>query len=143
MANKFTVKINDKAVGELKVGSKQIKNLRKPMAQFLNYLELQTKQQFVTETDPEGKPWADLKAETWARKNSDSILRERSIMINTIYTKVTKQGGEIGLTSEYAWFHQIGTENMEQREILGITEERLENGAAIFEAYVGEQLGAE
>lgn len=142
MATSFiTVKVNTAEIGKIREDWRlRLINLKKPMRQFLKYLELETKQQFVTQTTPEGYLWEDLKDETWAHKRSDTILREDSIMINSIYTRVRNLEGEIGLSDEKAVYHQFGTDKMPKREILGVPEERLQKGYTIFETYIGELM---
>jgi hypothetical protein len=141
MKDFFTIKINTKDLAFFKSFPAKAKSLHKPMKQFLAFLELETKQQFIRQVDPDGKPWADLKPATWAKKRSKTILREDSIMINTIYTKLNGVNGEIGLTSEIAIYHQEGTDKMAQRQILGITDERLEKGNSFFEVYITDLIG--
>lgn len=142
MSNYLKLKVNDRELSSIRVSADTVKDYRKPMQQYLAYLEAETKQQFITQTAPDGKRWKDLSKRTWERKKTKAILREKSNMINTLYTKLISGGGEIGFGAEYTIYHQEGTKKMAQRKILEITEEREARGVQIFESYYGNELGA-
>ncbi|NJM69246.1 MAG: hypothetical protein HC862_02900 [Scytonema sp. RU_4_4] len=140
MADFIKITINDTELGKIKGIKTKVSNLQKPMKQFMAYLELETKTQFVTQSDPDGSRWADLKPETWARKRSQTIGREDSIMINSLYTRVSNLEGEIGLSAEHTIYFHGGTNRMPPRTVLGVTEKRLAKGQAIFEGYLTDIL---
>ena len=135
----ITIKINSTELGKFKGSASALKNMQKPMKQALAYLELETKSQFISQTDPDGVRWKDLTPSTWARKRSQSILREDSVLINSIYTRVSGGlEGEIGVSAEYALYHQMGTNKMPQRKILGVTDARLSKIQSVFEIYIAD-----
>ncbi|MBP5971532.1 phage virion morphogenesis protein [Brasilonema sp. CT11] len=139
MAATFTVKINEKNLGNFRGLPDQIRNMRKPMQNALAYLEAETKKQFVSETDPEGRAWASLKPSTLARKKSGAIGRETSAMINSIFTRLTGDlQGEIGLSVEYALYFSEGTKKMAARPILGFNNTREAKVMSLFEIYIGD-----
>lgn len=140
MADFIKITINDTELGKIKGIKTKVSNLQKPMKQFMAYLELETKSQFITQSDPDGARWADLKTETWARKRSQTIGREDSIMINSLYTRVSNLEGEIGLSAEHTIYFHGGTNRMPARKVLDVTEKRLAKGQAIFEGYLTDIL---
>lgn len=89
----------------------------------VNYQVFSTKQNFVKESDPDGKKWAPLKATTLKRKRSGKILRETSRLINSIQPQVLNAKGIVRATTAYGIFHQTGTRKMAKRQFLGIGKE--------------------
>ncbi|BAZ19395.1 hypothetical protein NIES4073_02650 (plasmid) [Kalymmatonema gypsitolerans NIES-4073] len=135
----ITIKINSTELGKFKGSASALKNMQKPMKQALAYLELETKTQFVTQSDFDGNRWKDLAPSTWARKKSGVIGRETSVMVNSIYTRLNGGlEGEIGLSAEYTIFFHAGTEKMPARPILGINDKRLTKIQSVFEIYIGD-----
>lgn len=113
----------------------KLKNQDRPAKKYINYLTEQTQQQFDDEIDPTGKPWKKLKPATLARKRTDQIGTETRAMRRSLYGKLTKAGrGEIGFKVPYAPFFD------KERQLLGTTPEREEEGQKIFEDYYQKQL---
>ncbi|NMG11130.1 phage virion morphogenesis protein [Brasilonema sp. UFV-L1] len=140
MADFIKITINDTELGKIKGIKTKVSNLQKPMKQFMAYLELETKTQFVNQNDPDGVRWKDLAPSTWARKRSQTIGREDSIMVNSLYTRVSNLEGEIGLSAEHTIYFHGGTNRMPARTVLSVTEKRLAKGQAIFEGYLTDIL---
>lgn len=75
--------------------------------------------QFDSGTDPYGRAWAPLKPYTLAKGRFPPPLTDSGAMRDSIEVKPTSGAGiEITMGAEYATFHQTGTVNMAQRQIL-------------------------
>lgn len=118
----------------------KISDIKKPIREYVTWLERETREQFAKESDPEGKRWADLKPSTWLRKKTRAIGRESSQGVNSVFSKVS--GGKnyiegiVGVGAEYLYFFHKGTRFMEPRPILGMTQERERKGEAILEKHI-------
>jgi phage gpG-like protein len=139
MAN-VQIKVDLRELEALRRAGADVGRFRRPMLQYVTWLEAETKLQFAREVDPQGQRWAALKPSTLKRKKSGAILRESGVMINTLYNRATETEGEVGIGTDYSIFHQEGTDKMDKREILGVTPEREAKGQQIFETYVSSQL---
>lgn len=65
---------------------------------------------FDTESDPHGRPWAPLSPVTLARRRGDSaqILRDNSLLMNSITRQVSDTAVTVGTKKPYATTHQFG-----------------------------------
>lgn len=91
---------------------------------FGKYMMTETKEQFETETDPDGKAWEPLKPATLRIKKTNTKLRETLEMYNSMYYKATNEYFIFGIKDIKYQFHHFGTSRMAQRRVVGITNER-------------------
>ena len=75
-----------------------------------NKLLKSTRDRFITQKDPKGKPWAPLSVVTKARKkeNKNKILTQRGHLEGNLTYQVGRNSVEIGSPSVYANTHQFG-----------------------------------
>lgn len=78
--------------------------------------------QFGSETDPYGKPWAPLAESTVQRKHGDArILRDSDYMLDSLrVAPMSGAGISVTLDPPYTAFHQVGTRNMPARRLLPV-----------------------
>lgn len=100
--------------------ARKARSLHKPMREATVFMERQTKKRFLTETDPDGAAWADLRPSTIAQKKTSTILREESILVNSVASESGGSVGRVYATAEHGLYHQTGTSKMPAREFLGI-----------------------
>ncbi|MGL5065013.1 MAG: phage virion morphogenesis protein [Microcoleus sp.] len=74
------------------------------------YLLDEIENRFVTETDPDGDKWADLKPATWKRKKSTQILTETRRLRESFGYMAEDDGLSVGTPVNYAATHQFGAE---------------------------------
>lgn len=94
-------------------------NLSKPTKRAIAYKERTTKQQFASQTDPDGAGWAPLKPSTLRQKKTSSILTETGSLKGSIAGRARGNTGQVSAGTEYGIYHQTGTTRMAQRKILG------------------------
>lgn len=117
---------------------KQAKTLDRPVGQAVVFLERQNKIRFLKEVDPDENKWAALSPATLRKKRTRSILRETSILANSISSEHSGKKGRVYTNDEKALWHQYGTENMPARPILGINEDKdLPKIEKIFQRHFG------
>jgi phage virion morphogenesis protein len=107
------------------------------------YQEASTKKNFIRESDPDGRKWQDLKPATWLRKRSGSILREKSILVNSItHYPVGADTWVVGTNIEYGLYHQLGvlSKNLPARPFLGFSQTDIQRINQIFERYLQQVL---
>lgn len=108
---------------EIQSIKKRLKDVEPPLVTFTREKDLAIRKQFKTFTDPDGKPWKELKEKTIKRKrvNKNKILTHYGAMKKSLRRKTENLGFRIWFESKYAIYHQTGTKKMSQRKILGIT----------------------
>lgn len=75
--------------------------------------------QFADGVDPYGKQWAALKPYTLAKGRFPPPLTDTGAMRDSIEVKPTPGAGiEVTMGVDYATFHQTGTRDMAQRQIM-------------------------
>lgn len=120
--------------------SKSVRNLEAPLTGWGNKLIAQTKDQFVTETDPDGDRWAALSPTTLMRKarlgQPSRILTATGAMSNSFRITVAPMQLDLKSDSPILKYHQKGTSRMPKRRVLGITATRKNEGAGIVRAYI-------
>jgi len=118
----------------------RVSNLQPPLRGFGYYLEQETEKQFNTETDPQGRPWAELKPSTLQQKRAkgypDDILTATGEMRSTVYSVASKRSLEFGIRDPKARWHQYGTSKMPQRQIIGITPKRVSQGSKLIKVWI-------
>lgn len=135
------VTVDDKALKALlgKV-SAACRDLTPPLTGWGNKLVEQTKQQFNSETDPDGDRWEDLKPSTLRQKQRlgypSSILTRTSAMRNSIRSRASPRQLDLISDSPYLKFHQRGTSRMAKRKVLGVTSDRKNDGAGLIRVYI-------
>nr|WP_242028584.1 phage virion morphogenesis protein [Pseudanabaena sp. FACHB-2040] len=108
----------------------------RPLRQGALYKERSTKEQFASETDPDGAAWAPLARSTLRRKKTSSILRETgSTAVSVAMVGPSGLVVRVVVGTGYAIYHQTGTTKMPQRKILGWADKDREKIAKIFERY--------
>jgi phage virion morphogenesis protein len=110
-----------------------------PLREASIYQEASTKVNFVKESSPDNKKWQNLKPATWLRKRSGSILREKSILINSItHYPVSNDTWVVGTNVEYGLYHQLGvpSRNLPARPFLGFSQNDINQINQIFQRYV-------
>lgn len=76
-------------------------------------------EQFAQGTDPYGRPWAALRPYTLAKGRTPPPLTDSGAMRESVEVKPMAGAGiEVTMGVDYATFHQTGTGNMAQRQIL-------------------------
>lgn len=83
-------------------------------------LEVEIQSEFDKGVDPYGRPWAALSPETVRRhKRHPPPLTDTGAMRRTATVMPLSAGGvQIRVSQDYAEYHQYGTANMPEREIL-------------------------
>ncbi|HEY9648630.1 MAG TPA: phage virion morphogenesis protein [Chroococcidiopsis sp.] len=137
---KLRIDVDDRAVkAALDEFAKRVSNLQPAMQQAGLYMERETKLNFARESDPDGKPWAALKAATLKRKRSTAILRETSTLAGGIaLTSTTNTRATVAATAggEYGIFHAKGTRKMAARQFIGIGDRHVPRIRKIFENHL-------
>ncbi|MCP4541584.1 MAG: hypothetical protein GY832_31010 [Chloroflexi bacterium] len=91
------------------------------------------KRHWEEDRDPSGK-WSDLKAQTWATKTTNKMLLESGKMIDSLKIyEMTPERIRVGFGTDYAPYHEYGTDIMPRRESLWLDRseiEQLENAIA-------------
>lgn len=118
------VTVTGNASQELEFLIKQVAKIEQPLKQAAVFMERETKLNFVKEQDPDGNPWAKLKASTLRRKSTSAILRETGALAGSVVGEVQGNKAIISVGISYGIFHQTGTRNAPQRKIIGISKER-------------------
>lgn len=72
------------------------------------YLVQSTEQHFDRQTDPDGKPWQDVKPGTRSRKKHPKILTESHHLRGSINYRAGKTQVAVGTNVPYAAAHQFG-----------------------------------
>jgi hypothetical protein len=106
---------------EMKVN---VSNMEPPFKEYGQYLKKETTKQFSTETDPDGKPWADLKPSTLLRKKTSFKLRETYEMSKSFFVQTSKDSMEWGIKDPKYKFHHEGTSRMAARVVIGDNNDR-------------------
>jgi len=84
------------------------------------------KKHWEEDRDPSGK-WSDLKARTWATKTTNKMLLESGRMIDSLKIyEMTPERIRVGFGTDYAPYHEYGTDNMAQRESLWLDRSEIE-----------------
>jgi phage gpG-like protein len=123
-----------------RIGSR-VRNLEPPLTGFCNYFLIETEKQFEQEKDPDGVSWARLAPSTLAQKRRlgypDKILTRTGKMRRSVVAIADAKSVLIGVDSEYAIYHQEGTDRMPQRRILGLNDKRKEKLVKLIRVYIG------
>jgi phage virion morphogenesis protein len=82
------------------------------------YMLLQLREGFESESDPYGAAWAPLAASTLRQKKGTSILNDTGTMMGTLAYVAGGNQVEAGVNTFYAKYHQFGTVKMPQRKIV-------------------------
>ena len=91
-------------------------NVGAAMADIGASMLLSTEERFDQQRDPQGKPWKDLKADTWENKKHSKILSEEPLLRHSFTYQVDDEGVSWGTNVIYAAIHQLGgTINMPAR----------------------------
>lgn len=106
-----------------------------PLTQAAAYMEAATKQRFIQEVDPDGRPWQPLAASTITQKTSGTKLRETGRLFNSIGYDVRGDEARIFTTVEYAPYLQLGTRKMVARPFLGFSNRDKREINGIFARY--------
>ncbi len=119
---KVEVKVNDKEIRKI-LG--RLKDVEPPLKTVARKKLDSIQEQFNTQTDPDGNPWAALMPSTLRskKKNRDKILTREGNLAKSFQPEITRNTLRIFTTIRYAGYHQYGTSKMEQRKILGLTNE--------------------
>ena len=124
-------------LAKLQAAPRKLHDLQKPFAEAGLYMERETKLNFLRQTSPDGKPWAQLKPSTLKRKKSGAILRETSALIGSIqFAGATNSGATVIAGTDYGIYHQFGTRKMVARPFMGISPAHEQQIEKIFEDYL-------
>ncbi|MGD1952059.1 MAG: phage virion morphogenesis protein [Leptolyngbyaceae cyanobacterium] len=118
------ITISGNAKDSLTALVKKAASIEKPIREATLFMERETKLNFARETDPDGKPWSALSANTLRTKRTNAILRETSTLANSVAGESNGNIGRVRVGTDYGIFHQTGTSRMPQRKIIGISESR-------------------
>lgn len=141
----------------------RLKNWRPGLNRAAAYLELETKQNFAKQRDPQGNPWKPLAKSTLERKTKVSggarrdsrgrfvgggggstILRDTGALAAGIAARPasnTEASVETTAGKEYGIWHQLGTRRMPQRRYIGFSEQSIQRVAQILKDYLEEAYG--
>ena len=123
-----------RAIGDV---ADRLRDFGPALAETGAYLERTTKQRFLDEKDPDGKPWAPLKPSTLRQKKTNAILRETSTLAASItFLPPTQDSVRVVAGVEYGVFHQTGTKKMVARPFLGINNADVEAIKGIFSDHI-------
>lgn len=128
----LTITVDDRAFrAQLDRLYKGLGDLHRPMDSIGNALETNVRERFQTRTDPQGKAWAPWAASTLENypfpgasaaakegPGSGRLLDRYGTMLNLLSYRADSTSVRIGFASEYAAYHEWGTENMPRRGML-------------------------
>ena len=81
-----------------------------------------TDDMFRSETDPYGRPWADLTSATWKKKHKGGSINKKlqwdGTMRASVVSQVSKNSFRHGFADQKAVFHDRGTRKMRRRQLL-------------------------
>lgn len=113
-------------------------------------LEGSTRQRFADKKSPDGISWANLMPETIARKKNKSVTKQGVTAVGTLvehgdlFRSVTshadKYSVSVGTNREYDIFHQLGTQTMDERPFLGISDDDEDEIYHVINDYLGNAL---
>lgn len=129
----------EKVLQDLNRLSEAVSDLREPLDEAGLYLERETRLNFARQSDPDGKPWAGLKASTLRQKKIRAILRESSTLVGGI-EKEPASSSSVRVKStgtDYGIYHATGTKFMPARPFIGIGARHKAPIERIFESYLG------
>lgn len=135
------VTVDDKQLKALlgKISS-ACRDLTPPLTGWGRKLVEQTRSQFVTETDPDGDRWEDLKPSTLRQKARlgypSTILTRTGAMAASIRFKAGAKQLDLSSNSPYLKYHQRGGGRLPERKVLGIGSDRKNEGAGIIRVYI-------
>lgn len=119
---------------------KNIRNIDPPLKGFADYLIKETQKQFDEGKTPEGEDWQPVTPARLRQKLKlgypETPLTATGEMRKTLYANVTKDRAEVGLKSAIAAYHHEGAGNLPEREIVGVTEERLNKLRSLIKTYI-------
>ncbi|SEQ24555.1 phage virion morphogenesis (putative tail completion) protein [Amphritea atlantica] len=112
----------------------KVSNTQPAMMEIAHFLEERTRDHFDNEEDPDGNPWAPLKAATIKRKQRKGVPVDKILHGETLHLRDTIfpfwSADEAGLstgpgTDAYAATQQLGDEsrNIEARSFFGLSDE--------------------
>ncbi|NMG11885.1 phage virion morphogenesis protein [Brasilonema sp. UFV-L1] len=113
-----------------------LSDLSVPLSRSGDYQLSATLRNFDNESDPDGRPWADLALSTWLYKRTKSILQETRRMINATQMSVAGNVLRVFNLTPYAGIHNDGTSRIAQRRFLGFSDEDLRAIVGFFEDYL-------
>lgn len=119
---KVDVKINQ---AEIKKITGRLQNVEPPLKTIARKQLAKIEGQFRSQTDPDGNKWSALKPSTLRTKkvNRDKILTRTGTLSQSFQSEVNRNSLRIFSNSDYAIYHQTGTVKMDQRKIVGFSNE--------------------
>ena len=120
----------DEALGTLRLLAAKGKNLS-PLLDKLGEDEVaRVVRRFDNSEAPDGTPWQPLKRPRPLRQGQRGIGGDQPLMnIGNLYNSITAQvhGNilQIGTATDYAHYHQFGTQHIPARPFLGVTDDLL------------------
>lgn len=126
----FTIKIDASSLNRLRDAGVDLRDLSRPVAEYVTYQEAQTRLNFAKESDSEGQRWKDLKPETWKRKKTKAIGRETSTLVNAVSSNARGSSGMVFNNTEYAAPFQA------ERPFMGVSDKNLREAQGIFTRFI-------
>lgn len=121
-------------------------DLRPLMDQISASLAAQTEDAFERERDPEtGEAWARLAPATIEQREERGywpglILQRTGQMADSIVADAGADFASLAIDAPYAFWHQVGTDRMPARPILGISDALAEDILDLTEAHIAGRL---
>ncbi|MBN3946463.1 MAG: phage virion morphogenesis protein [Nostoc sp. NMS7] len=136
----FSIKYSDQQISDrLSRILTQTGNLTPALQEIGEYMLYAIDQRFVTETDPQGKPWKPLTAFTLREKQAKGrilkILQSTGLMRSRINYQVTGNQCIVGVNDEKARKHQLGI-GVPKREFIGVSAVDREQIINILDDYI-------
>lgn len=97
---------------------------------------------FANAGEPNGRPWAALTAETWARKRTQTPMRESGELLASIQAHSTGTTATVGTPLDYGGYHQTGyrhgrsEKRVPARPIVGLGPSGLDKAAQILMRHI-------
>lgn len=92
------------------------------MAEASSIMLLGVQDHFMTETAPDGSPWAPLSPKTLMQKKAPYILRERGDLYQSLEQDFTSEYAMVFTPMIYAATHQFGRDNIPARPYMGMSD---------------------
>lgn len=118
----ITISLDDRSVIEaLQALRNRVEDMRPAMNEIGMELESRASARFETQSDPSGRAWAPWAASTrkrYPKAGNGSILDRLGDMLESLNHQADKDSVTIGFGTDYAIYHEFGTQKMPRRGLL-------------------------
>lgn len=112
------------------------RTLRKPVAESGRYMRDETKNNFSSQSDPDGAAWAGLRPSTLKQKKGGRILTRSGALAGSVRLRSGGLTATVSVGTSYAQYHQNGTSKMVQRKVIGIGDRHIPKIKQFFEDHL-------